>query len=83
VFSEYELALIDFADQMILQNQEGRLDEALYARLRRHMTDEQIVEIALVTAMLVGAGKMTFVLDIVPREAVCEIVRKPIAQAAE
>jgi alkylhydroperoxidase family enzyme len=73
VFTEMERAIIDWADQMVLSNQNGRLDAILYARLRRYFSDEQIVEMAMVTAILVGATKMTFVLDIVPREATCNL----------
>ena len=71
LFSEAELALIHLTDQMVLDNQDGRLDQELYTRLRRHFSDEQIVEVSLVAAILVGAGKLTFVLDLVPREATC------------
>ncbi len=56
---------------MVLTNQNGLLDRPLYDRLRRSFSDEQIVEMAMVAAVLIGAAKMTFVLDIVPREAVC------------
>jgi alkylhydroperoxidase family enzyme len=80
-FTELELAVIDWADQMVLSNQNGRLDAILYARLRRYFSDEQIVEMAMVTAILVGATKMTFVLDIVPREASCSL--EPRLAAAE
>ncbi|MGE3745698.1 MAG: carboxymuconolactone decarboxylase family protein [Sphingomonadaceae bacterium] len=81
LFTDAELALIGLTDQMVLDNQEGRLDEALYARLRRHLSDEQIVEVSLVAAMLVGAGKLTFVLDLVPREATCTMPA-PVRQLA-
>ena len=71
LFTPAELALIDLTDQMVLVNQEGILDAGLYARLRQHFSDEQIIEVSLVAAILVGAGKLTFVLDLVPREATC------------
>lgn len=72
LFNGAELAVIAFTDQMVLTNQHGLLDRPLYERLRRNFSDEQIVEMAMVVAFLIGAAKMTFVLDIVPREAVCE-----------
>ncbi len=75
LFDERELAVIAFTDQMVLTNQDGLLDQPLYDRLRRSFSDEQIVEMAMVAAVLIGAAKMTFVLDIVPREAVCEFSR--------
>ena len=34
-FDQSELAALDYADQMALQNMEGHLDAELYARLRR------------------------------------------------
>lgn len=79
LFSEVEMALIDLTDQMVLDNQEGHLDAELYGRLRRHLSDEQIVEISMVAAILVGAGKLTFVLDLVPREATC-MLPTPVRQ---
>ena len=75
VFTDAEMAVIAFTDQMVLTNPEGLLDTALYEQLRLHFSDEQIVEMAMVSAVLIGAAKMTFVLDIVPRESTCEIVR--------
>jgi alkylhydroperoxidase family enzyme len=82
LFSDAERSVIEFADQMVLDNQEGRLDAGLYARMRRHFSDEQIVEIAMVAAILVGAGKLTFVLNVVPREATCSIPARTL-EAAE
>ena len=84
LFTGAQLALLDFADQMLLQNQDGLLDGALYQKMRRHFSDEQIVEVALVSAILVGAAKMTFVLDVVPREATCSLVKPaPVLAAAQ
>ncbi|WP_419827175.1 carboxymuconolactone decarboxylase family protein [Sphingomonas sp.] len=83
LFDEAELAVIAFTDQMVLTNQDGSLDRPLYDRLRRSFSDEQIVEMAMVAAVLIGAAKMTFVLDLVPREAVCEFAAptKPLVAA--
>lgn len=83
LFDAAELAVIAFTDEMVLTNPDGRLDQALYEQLRRSFDDEQIVEMAMVAAVLVGAAKLTFVLDIVPREAVCEFEpRSPALVAA-
>lgn len=83
-FSEAEGAVIAFTDQMVLTNQDGKLDKPLYDQLRRSFNDAQIVEMAMVAAVLIGAAKLTFVLDIVPREAVCEFMPRatPIAAMA-
>lgn len=82
LFTELELALIDFADQMVLTNQDGKLDQPLYDRLRWHLTDEQMVEMAMVSAVLIGAAKMGFTLGLRDCEAVCDIRKAPQALAA-
>jgi alkylhydroperoxidase family enzyme len=71
LFTEAEHTVIEFANQMLLHNMEGRLTSDLYARMRAHFSDAQVVEIAVVASVLVGAAKMRFVLDIVPRDANC------------
>lgn len=71
LFTPAEHAVIEFADQMVLQNMDGQLTQERYDRLRAHFSDSQIVEMAMVSAVLVGAAKMMFVLDLVPREATC------------
>ncbi len=73
LFSDLELAIIDFADQMILSNQDGELDKSLYDRLRKHLSDEQIVEMSLVAAVLIGVAKLGFTLKLRDREATCDI----------
>ncbi len=74
LFNEAEAAVIAFTDLMVLTNQDGKLNQPLYDRLRSSFNDAQIVEMAMVAAVLIGAAKLTFVLDIVPREAVCEFM---------
>lgn len=84
LFTEAELAVIEFADQMMAHNMDGLLTRERYERMRRHFTDAQIVEMAMVSAVLVGAAKMMFVLDIVPREASCPFPSaEALAHAAE
>lgn len=84
LFTEQEHAVIEFADQMLMHNMDGRLTQERYDRLRAHFTDAQIVEMAMVSAVLVGAAKMMFVLDLVPREASCPFsATDPVAHAAE
>lgn len=84
LFNEPELAVIEFADQMLLHNMDGHLGADLYNRLGAHFNDAQIVELATVSAVLVGSMKMRFVLDLVPRDANCPFPNphEQLAQAA-
>lgn len=78
VFDTAELAVLDLADRMVLTNPEGRLDAKLHARLKAHFDDAQILELAMVMGVIGGLAKMSFVLDLVEREAGC-----PFTPAAE
>jgi alkylhydroperoxidase family enzyme len=77
-FDEKDLAVIELADQMMLQNMAGQLDQGLYARLRKYYSDAQIVEMGFVAAVLTGMAKYIFVFDLVEREETCP-VRPPEA----
>lgn len=79
-FTDAERAVLEFADRMILTNPEGRLDADLHARLRSHFADAEICELAVVMGMIGGMAKMSFVLDLVEREAACPF--NPQAKAA-
>ncbi len=72
LFTDAELAVIDFVDQLVHTNPEGSVDQALYDRLRRSYSDEQIVELAFVASIFVGVSKMNIALGMVPRDPVCE-----------
>lgn len=74
-FDERDRAVIELADQMMLQNMTGQLTADLYARLRRYYSDEQIVEMGFVAAVLTGMAKYVFVFDLVEREEACPIRR--------
>lgn len=78
-FDEKDMAVIDLAEQMMLQNMHGELTRDLYDRLLKHYTDEQIVEMGFVAAVLTGMAKYLFVFDLVTKEEVCPVV----PQAAE
>jgi alkylhydroperoxidase family enzyme len=75
-FDEKDLAVIELADQMMLQNMNGQLSPDLHARLRKYYSDAQIVELGFVAAVLTGMAKYIFVFDLVDREETCP-VRKP------
>ena len=72
-FSDAERDVLDFADQMVMTNGDGRLSADLHARLRRHFDAAQICELAVVAGFIGGMAKMAFVLDLVEKEAVCPL----------
>jgi alkylhydroperoxidase family enzyme len=78
-FDDKDLAVIELAEQMMLQNMHGELTPDLHGRLRAHYSDEQIVEMGFVAAVLTGMAKYLFVFDLVTKEDVCPVV----PQAAE
>jgi alkylhydroperoxidase family enzyme len=80
-FTEAEQAVLEFADEMILTNAGGRLDEPLYRRLRSHFDDAQICELGVVAGFIGGMAKMAFVLDLVEKEATCPFVPAESAAA--
>jgi len=76
-FDEKDLAVIEVAEQMMLQNMHGELTKQLYDELRKYYDDGEIVEIGFIAAILTGMAKWVFTCDIVNREEVCPI--KPAA----
>ena len=72
-FSDAERDVLDFADQMVMTNGNGRLDAKLHARLSRHFDAAQICELAVVAGFIGGMAKMAFVLDLVEKEDVCPL----------
>ena len=81
LFDDKDMAVLDLAEQMMLQNMNGQLTKQLYGRLRQHYDDKQIVEMGFVAAVLTGMAKWIFTFDMVDREEVCPI--KPASVAAE
>lgn len=73
VFSDQDLAVIELADQMKLQNMDGQLTPALHARLSRYYSDRQIMEMGMVCAVLTGMAKLIFTFDMVTREEQCPV----------
>ena len=71
LFSEAELAVIDFAEQVALTNHDGKMDDDLYRRLAAHFDDAQICELGTVMAVIAGMAKLSFVLDLVDKEDYC------------
>jgi alkylhydroperoxidase family enzyme len=78
-FDDKDLAVIQLADEMMLQNMTGQLTPALYSRLRKFYSDAQIVELGFVAAVLTGMAKYVFVFELVQREETCPVVRPAAA----
>lgn len=70
-FSDAEKAVLAFAEQMVLTNMAGDMDQALYQRLSAHFSDGQICELGTVMAVIAGMAKLSFVLHLVEREDYC------------
>ena len=76
-FTPAEQAVIEYARQVALQNIEGRVTPALFAKLRAHFSEAEILELGTAMAVISGMAKLSFVLNLVEREAYC-----PFATAA-
>ena len=68
-----EKAALRLADQMLLTNSGGQVNDALYADLRAHFDDAEILELGVVLGILAGMAKFLFAFDLVDREADCPI----------
>ena len=71
LFSEAEMAVLEFAEQMALTNHDGRMNTELYTRLSQHFDDAEICELGTVMAVIGGMAKLSFVMDLVEREDYC------------
>jgi hypothetical protein len=72
-FSDKELAIIELADQFLLQNLDAYLTPELHARLRMHYSDAQILELGMIGAFFMGWQRLLFAFDLVPREDACPL----------
>ena len=70
-FSDAELAVLEFAEQIALTNHDGKLDHAMYARLSAHFSDADICELGTCMAVISGMAKLSFVMQLVEREDYC------------
>ena len=73
VFDDRDRAVMRLAGEMALPNMTGEVTPALAAELRRFFSEAEMVELAVVAAVLTGMAKMLFVFDLVSREADCPI----------
>ena len=76
-FSAADRAVIEYADQIALSNMEGRMTPPLFAKLRAHFSEAEILELGTAMAVISGMAKLSFVLGLVERESYC-----PFANAA-
>jgi alkylhydroperoxidase family enzyme len=74
LFTEAERAVLDYTDQMVLTNMSGDMSPELYARLRRHFSEPEILELGVVMAIIGGMAKLSFLLRLVEREDYCPFV---------
>ena len=79
VFEDRDRAVLELAEEMMLQNMSGSMSPALHARLRAHYDEGQIVEIGFIAAVLTGVAKWIFTFDMVNREETCPITRPALA----
>lgn len=71
-FPEDEQAVIELADEIALNNREGELTPELHAKLSRHFSEEQILNLGLCLGVIVGLVKMSFAFGLVQKEPYCE-----------
>lgn len=76
-FTAAERAVIAYAAEVSLTNLEGRLSPDLYAQLRAHFSESEILELGAVMAVICGMAKLSFVLDVVDREDYCPFTAPP------
>jgi alkylhydroperoxidase family enzyme len=70
-FTDADKAVLAYADQLVLTNMQGDLSPALYAQLRRHFSEPQILELGVAMAVIAGMAKLSFVLGLVEKEDYC------------
>ena len=80
-FSPAEKAALALADVMVLTNPKGAVTHELYAELKQHLSDAEMVELGMIMAMLCGMAKFIFAYDLVEKEDYCPFI--PASQAAE
>jgi len=71
-FSEDEQAVMELADELALNNPHGELTPELHAKLTRHFSEEEVLELALCLSIIVGLVKLSFAFGLVEKEDYCE-----------
>ena len=70
-FTDAEKAVLAYAREVALTNPEGRMTPQLHARLSRHFSQADILELGVAMAVISGMAKLSFVLDLVEKETYC------------
>ena len=70
-FTPAEKAVIAYADEVALTNMDGKMSPQLYARLREHFSEADILELGVAMAVISGMAKLSFVLNLVEKETYC------------
>lgn len=81
-FTEAEKAVLAYADQLVLTNMHGDLSPELFARLRAHFSEAEILELGVVMAIIGGMAKLSFILSLVEKEPYCPFVPEGQTAAA-
>jgi AhpD family alkylhydroperoxidase len=72
LLSPREKAALEYAD-LFKSGDEAIDSDAVYARLRRHFSEEEIVELGMLCAQTVGVGRLVRSLNILSWEEACEL----------
>src|SRR5438132_23457 len=72
-FSPIEIAVLKYADQMVLANLNGAVDAELYTELRQFFDDGQLVELGMLMSFFSGGTKWTMAADLMPKLASCPL----------
>ena len=71
-FTEDALTVMERAECLALNNAHGNLSPALHTKLKRHFSDEEILELGLCLSIIVVLVKLSFVFGMVEKEDYCE-----------
>jgi alkylhydroperoxidase family enzyme len=71
-FSPRERAALRLAERLSLYSKDG-VDDALMHDLQEAFSDAEVIELAMVIAILVGMAKMLFAFNFVEKEAYCPL----------
>jgi alkylhydroperoxidase family enzyme len=64
VFTPRERVALRFAELMAVDHH--KVDDAVFAELRRHFTDAEVVELGVSAALNLGLGRLTAILGVEP-----------------
>ena len=82
-FSEDEQAVMELADELALNNPHGKLTPELHAKLKRHFSDEEILELGLCLSIIVGLVKLSFAFGLVEKEELLRVWHAIVGNIAE